>query len=358
MQNEDRVVFDGNAVLDTLPDPLILTDNQGCIVWLNPKAEEVFHVSCAEVQGVRFMDAIKIYKIESLIEEVLRTRAPSESSYEAATVRLEDRNLEYFFKISVTPIFQKGKLSGTLVLLSDVTRFSKLEKIKTNFVSIVSHEFRTPLASIAIGVGMLKEGLLGNLNEKGKQIVRAIEEDCDRLNNLINNLLDLSRMESGYINVETEAVDLKELVEESIRFLSLQAEAKGITITADLPPLLPPVEADFNKIIWLLTNLIGNALRYTPEGGNIRIKVKPSCNRMFISVIDTGCGIPRLYQKKIFKKFVQVKDSEAPAGGSGLGLAICQEVVEAHGGRIWVESVEGQGSTFTFTLPLSTKERL
>ncbi len=142
--------------------------------------------------------------------------------------------------------------------------------------------------------------------------------------------------------------------------MSLQAEAKGITITADLPPLLPPVEADFNKIIWLMTNLIGNALRYTPEGGgNIRIKVKPSCNRMFISVIDTGCGIPRLYQKKDFKECLfRLKISEAPAGGSGLGLAICQEVVEAHGGRIWVESVEGQGSTFTFTLPLSTKERL
>ncbi|NLZ29006.1 MAG: cell wall metabolism sensor histidine kinase WalK [Firmicutes bacterium] len=154
-------------------------------------------------------------------------------------------------------------------------------------------------------------------------------------------------------------MDPKELVEEAIRLLSLQAETKKIAITADLPSRLPPVEADFNKIIWLLTNLIGNALRYTPEGGNIKIKAKkPSGNRMFISVIDTGCGIPRLYQKKIFKKFVQVKDDQTSAGGSGLGLAICQEVVEAHGGRIWVESVEGQGSTFTFSLPLSAKEKL
>ncbi|NLI70066.1 MAG: cell wall metabolism sensor histidine kinase WalK [Firmicutes bacterium] len=359
MLNESKDDIHGKAILDILPDPLILTDSKGCIEWLNRKAEKVFHLSRTEVQGTKFNEAIKIYKIANLVEEVLISGEPSGSSYETATIRLEDRNIEYFFKISVNPVFENGKLSGALVLLSDVSRFGELEKIKANFVSIVSHEFRTPLASIAIGVGMLKEGLLGELNEKGRQIVGAIEEDCDRLDNLVNNLLELSRMESGRINIEKEAVDPRELVEEAIRLLALQAEAKKITITADLPSQLPPVEADFNKIIWLLTNLIGNALRYTPEGGNIKIKAKkPSGNRMFISVIDTGCGIPRLYQKKIFKKFVQVKNGEAPAGGSGLGLAICQEVVEAHGGRIWVESVEGQGSTFTFSLPLSAKEKL
>ncbi|NLZ28270.1 MAG: PAS domain-containing protein, partial [Firmicutes bacterium] len=196
MLYEGKDDIDGKIILDILPDPLILTDNKGCIEWLNRKAEKVFHISRTEVRGTKFDEAIKIYRIVNLVEEVLRSGEPSGSSYEAATVRLEDRNIEYFFKISVNPIFGNGELSGALVLLTDVSRFGELEKIKANFVSIVSHEFRTPLASIAIGVGMLREGLLGELNEKGWQIVKAIEEDCDRLDNLVYNLLELSRMES------------------------------------------------------------------------------------------------------------------------------------------------------------------
>lgn len=353
---EAKVPFDANKILENLPDPLILTDSQGRIVWLNQKAEEIFHVSCVEIQGLRFIEAINIYKIDKLIDDVLKSKEPSRSDYENATMLVEDHDIEYFFKIAVRPVIENDELCGTLIHLTDVTRFKKLEKMKTDFVSIVSHEFRTPLASITIGVGMLMEGILGNLNQKGKKIVSAIEEDCERLNTLINNLLDLSRMESGRIPMESEEVDVYNLVNEGVRLLSLQAESSGIKLKTDLKPGLPPVEADFNKAIWLLTNLLGNAIRYTHEGGTITVKARSAGSRLFISVIDTGCGIPRIYQKQIFSKFVQVKEAGGSKGGAGLGLAICQEVVEAHGGQIWVESIEGEGSTFTFTLPLATRE--
>ncbi len=348
--------FNKNKILEIIPDPLILTDSKGRIVWLNHKAEDIFHTSSSAIKGLRFIDVINIYKIDKLIDEVLESKEPSGSNYEAATMLVEDHDKEYFFKIAVIPVFEKDEISGTLILLTDVTRFKELEKIKTDFVSTVSHEFRTPLASITIGVGMLREGLLGRLNKKGQKIAMALEEDCERLNTLVNNLLDLSWMESGRISMESEVVDVYGLVNEAVRLLTLQAESLGIELKTDLEADLPPVEADFNKGIWLLTNLMGNAIRYTQKGGSITVKARPVGSRLFLSVIDTGCGIPIAYQKKIFSKFVQVKKTGAPTGGAGLGLAICQEIVTAHGGQIWVESTEGKGSNFTFTLPLATRE--
>ncbi len=320
-------------------------------------------------EGLPLIEAIPVHRVNALVEQVIISGLPSDESYQESTIKLVgSHQKDFFFKIMVHPLLKdekdmvkdinnkrNTKVKGTIVILTDVTRFYELEAMKTDFVTIVSHEFRTPLTSITIGVGMLQEGILGQLNDKGKEIVNAVEEDCERLNKLVNHLLDISRMDDGHIIMETEEVDIYGLIKEGVSPLMLQAQAKGVEIMIDLPPDTPPAEADFNKAVWLVTNLIGNALRYTDMGGRITIGAKCCGNRIFISVTDTGCGIPLEYQEKIFKKHEQVKGDANP-GGAGLGLAICQEIVEAHGGRIWVESTEGEGSSFTFTLPLATRE--
>ncbi len=349
--------FDSERLLQLLPDPLIITDSEANIVWVNRKAEEIFGITCAEIKGWSFIEIIKKSKIDKLLKEALETGRASDSSYEAATIKVKSEEGKYFFKIVIEPLLDEGEVTGAMIQLTDVTRFKELEKLKTDFVSIVSHEIRTPLSSITMGVGMLKEGLLGQLTPRGKEMVDAVERDCERLSKLVENLLDLSRIEAGHISLESQMIEVEGLVEEAIRPIKVQAEESGIKIVKDIPSDLPYIEADFNKIVWVLANLVGNALRYSDSGDSVVVQTRVSGNRIFFSVQDNGCGIPKEYQETIFQKYVQVKGHKGPAGGAGLGLAICKEIVEAHGGQIWVESEEGEGSVFTFTLPLSRKRR-
>jgi NtrC-family two-component system sensor histidine kinase KinB len=339
-----------------LSDALFIVDSSQNVAWMNKQAAQIFGVSPAEAQARSLQEVTGIKKIVQLLEDVFAREEPLTCSYENATVKVKRLDNRYFFKIAINPIHREGRLWGALVQLTDVTRFHEIEKIKSDFVSVVSHEFRTPLTTIIVGVEMLREGLLGDLTPRGKEVLEAIGADCDRLTRLIDNLLELSRIESGTIYVETEIVDVTELVQEAVRPMKIQAENKGIALITDLPAEIPPVAADFNKAVWILTNLIGNALRYTDTGGTITIKVRRKGRRLFFSVQDTGCGISKEYMEKIFRKYIQVRKPGKPVGGVGLGLAIAKEIVMAHGGEIWVESEEGKGTIFTFTLPLFRKE--
>ncbi|MGB4617496.1 MAG: PAS domain-containing sensor histidine kinase [Dethiobacteria bacterium] len=342
------------TIAKSLPDPLFVTDCSQKVIWFSDKAREIFGPETEKGRSLHEITGLD--KLQQLLEEVLSRGEPLECSYEGATIKVKHLEKKYFFKVAINPIFYEGKLRGALVQLTDVTRFYEMEKIKSDFVSIVSHEFRTPLTTILMGTEMLRKGLLGEITPRGKEILEAIDQDCSRLTRLVDNLLELSRIESGTIYLEQEAIDVAGLVQEAVRPLSLQAEKKGVRLVVDLPDHLPTIYGDFNKVVWILTNLVGNALRYTEAGGSITVKVRHRGNRLFFSVQDTGCGIPRQYQDKLFRKYVQVRSKDRAAGGAGLGLAICKEIVVAHGGEIWVESEEGNGSTFTFTMPLYRQE--
>jgi len=342
-----------DTITDNLADALFLVDLDKKIVWLNRQAGEFFSADTEQASGQIITELTSIKKLEGLIDEVFEQKEALKCSYEEASVKVKRRDQRYFFKIAINPIFQEDLLWGALVQMTDVTRFHELEKIKTDFVSIVSHEFRTPLTTIIVGVEMLKEGMLGDLTPRGKEVLEAIGSDCERLNRLIDNLMELSRIESGTIYVEAEPTDVADLVQEAVRPLKIQAEKQGIELITDLPPELPPVAADFNKSVWVLANLVGNAMRYTDPGGTITVKVRQKGKRHFFSVEDTGCGIPQEHQEKIFRKYVQVSGhGRKGAGGVGLGLAIAKDIVMAHGGEIWVDSEIGKGTTFTFTFPV------
>jgi NtrC-family two-component system sensor histidine kinase KinB len=203
-----------------------------------------------------------------------------------------------------------------------------------------------------MSIDLLLEGAIKKLNEKEQQLLLAAHEDLQRLKVFVSNLLDLSKIEAGKMEIELSSIPIRELFEKGVTVFKTQSEEKAVSLSFSILEGLPNVKADLYKITWVLTNLISNALRYTPSGGHITLSAESFGAYVQISVSDDGPGIPYEYQSKIFDKFVQIK-SDKTVGGSGLGLAICKEIVRAHGGTIWVDSVPGSGSRFTFTLPVA-----
>jgi signal transduction histidine kinase len=237
----------------------------------------------------------------------------------------------------------------------------KIDEMKSEFVSVASHELRTPLAAIKNAVQLILNGKTGQINETQAKFLSMAERNINRLNNILNNLLDLSRIESGKITMKFEELDLRASIEFIVTSFKAQADEKSICLRMDLPQELPPVYGDREKLEQILTNLIGNALKFTSEGGEISISAKPypeDGNMLALSVTDTGIGIAKDQLDKIFGKFYQAEGSlHRSVSGTGLGLAITKGLVEAHQGKIWAESEVGKGSTFTFTLPVSEGER-
>jgi NtrC-family two-component system sensor histidine kinase KinB len=224
-----------------------------------------------------------------------------------------------------------------------------VERLKSDFVMAASHELRTPLTGLGMSVDLLLEHASQALREEDRELLQAAHEEVHRMKALVNDLLDLSKIEAGRIELEFESVPVPTLFDHVTAVFKSQIDMKEITLSSRLTGDLADVRADANKVTWVLTNLISNALRYVSRGGHIQLIARKAGPQVHLSVQDDGPGIPPEYQTRIFQKFVQVKGRVA--GGTGLGLAICKEIVRAHGGAIWVESSHGRGSTFTFTLP-------
>ncbi len=239
--------------------------------------------------------------------------------------------------------------------------FKRLDQMKSEFISVASHELRTPLATIKNIVQLILKGRTGEINEVQADFLSMAEKNTDRLTSILNNLLDLSRIEYGKIDIKSEELDLRGIIEFILSSLKPQAEEKSIQLYMELPKELPLIYGDRGKIEQILTNLIGNAIKFTPEGGEVSVLSKPfyaDGNMVAISVRDSGIGIPEDQLERVFEKFYQVDGSlHRSTSGTGLGLAITKGLVEANDGTIWAESQVGKGSTFTFTLPVSKGEK-
>ncbi|WP_297437763.1 cell wall metabolism sensor histidine kinase WalK [uncultured Clostridium sp.] len=234
--------------------------------------------------------------------------------------------------------------------MHDITKFKEVEMLKTDFINTVSHEFRTPLTSIAMAINMLIES---EYSEEKLELLNIAKEEELHLEKLVSELLDISKFESGKIEMEFEKVDIKKVLKGIKNTFKLQLEEKNIKLNIEILTEKIYIKADFNKISWVMINLIGNSIRYTDIGGIIEVEIKDIDKKMLISVKDNGRGIPKEYIEKIFEKFVQLKiEDEESNGSTGLGLAICKEIIKAHNGDIWGESEENQGATFFFTLKL------
>jgi NtrC-family two-component system sensor histidine kinase KinB len=340
------------AIIRSIDDGIILVDAEFKITGMNPMARKILDVQPDMSQNRHFLEVVKSEQLFNYIKQSMESAKPPSIGEKENVFSVERDETRRYYQFSITPVRgKKGVLIGVVLLLRDVTRLTELDRLKSEFVMTVSHELRTPLTSIGMSIDLLMESALEKLNEKEQQLLSAAHEDLQRLKVFVNNLLDLSKIEAGKMEMEFSSTPIRLLCENVIGAFKTQAEEKTINLSLNIPERLPNVKADTVKITWVLSNLISNALRYTSHGGHIRLSAESFGPYVQISVSDDGAGIPYEYQSKIFDKFVQIKSDKA-LGGSGLGLAICKEIVRAHGGTIWVDSVPGAGSTFTFTLPI------
>jgi signal transduction histidine kinase len=268
-------------------------------------------------------------------------------------VRVERDDAALYFRPKLTTVRNlEGDPYALLVLLQDITQFKELDRMKSDFIATVSHEFRTPVTSINMAVDILDQQLLGPLTPKQKELIGSAKEDCSRLTKLARELLQLAKLESGRLQQTPVELRMAEVVSSALHTLHIQFQEKGVRLVVDVPGDLPSVTADEQQVSWVVTNLVTNALKYTPAGGTVTVRGRQEGDGTRVDVCDTGVGIAREHLNVIFDKFVQVKrTSDATPGSVGLGLAIAKDIVEMYGGRIWADSEPDRGSTFTFTLP-------
>jgi PAS domain S-box-containing protein len=340
------------AAIDSLYDPIIVTDGEGLVTKLNPAAEEIFG-SERENTGKHIGDVARDVRIAGAVAEAIESQRPVAGEGMSSVLPLAVDGSERAFRLRTTPMRDNGsRLLGAVTLLEDITHLREIDRLKSEFIANASHELRTPLTSVQMGVHLLLEGAAGDLNDKQTEVLSACREDCERLDKLMRDLLDLSRIEAGESQPELNTVKTREFIVSVTEDLRPRVESKGLAFNVQVSVGLPDVFIDASQIERVLANLVVNAIRYTKQG-EIRIAAEPRGGYVAISVSDTGTGIPQEYLPHIFEKFVQVPGT--PTGGAGLGLAISRLIVEAHGGQISVQSEVGQGSTFTFTLPVIRK---
>jgi NtrC-family two-component system sensor histidine kinase KinB len=305
------------------------------------------------LMGRHFVEALRDERLFALLKQSLESGKPPHLNEGEDIFTISSEGASQHYQFSILPMrSSSGAIQGVVLLLRDITRLRELDRLKSEFVLTASHELRTPLTSVSMAVDLLMESAAPKLTDKERELLAACHEDVQRLRALVNDLLDLSKIEAGKLALSFERVLPSFLADQALAVIKPQTEAKHIGLTSEIPPDLPKVTADPNKIVWVLVNLLANAVRHTHEGGHIRVKAERLGGQVHLSVTDDGEGVPYDIQSRIFDKFVQVK-RDSDIGGSGLGLAICKEVVRAHRGTIWLDSVPGQGSTFTFTIPVA-----
>ena len=337
------------AIVKSISDPLIVLDASYKIQLLNESSENIFGVLEQNVMNSHFLETIRNMDIYDYIFSVVNNNATNNEK----VIIIEANDNTYFFNATATVVKNReGKINAIVVLLKNITQFKQLEKIRTDFISTISHEFKTPLTSIMMGIGLLQDKDIGGINEKQKNLLDTINEEAEKLTDLVTNLLKLSKIQSDRAVYDIKVYSINEIIDTCIRNYCVQAQNSKINLYNIIKGDLPNVVVDEEKLIWVLNNLVSNALKYTSSGGKIEIGAYVDGDKMKVYVSDNGTGVPREYQKKIFEKFVKISAYDTEFLSSGIGLSIAKEIVEAHGGTIWCNSEPGKGSIFTFTLPM------
>lgn len=337
-----------DSALENLYDPVIVTDAEARIVHLNRAAEGLFGPE-ERALGRPVGQAVPDRRIAEAVERAVHQERISAAEDEAGLVTLQAGDAQRVYRLRATPMRDDDhSLLGAVAVLEDVTHQRELDRMKTEFIGVASHELRTPVTSLLLSVQLLQEGAVGELTPDQREIVAAQREDLDRLERMMRDLLDVTRLEAGVTPPRYEIVAARALAEGAIEAVRAQAETKGVALTAEIAPELPTVRADPSQITRVLVNLLNNAVRHTPKGGSVRVQVRHEDGKVLYAVEDTGAGIPANYLPRIFDRFVQVPG--ATRGGAGLGLSIAQTIIKAHGDRIEVTSEPGKGSRFAFRL--------
>jgi PAS domain S-box-containing protein len=344
------------ATINSFPHPVLVVDVEGRVELANPAACGILGV---RADGALHKTPVAWQPPEPLrrpLEEALHhQRAYLPTGFDQA-VALRDAGKERFFLPRLLPIRDPyGATLGAAVLLEDVTRFRLLDEVKSNLVATVSHELKTPLTSIRLAVHLLLEETVGPLTAKQLELLLDARDNSERLLAMINNLLDLARLEEGGRQLELRPEQPAALLKAAAEAIRPRAEDEGVEVVVEEAGDLPPVAADFRQLGHALHNLLDNALRYTPKGGRITLKAEASDDTVTLTVADTGSGIPPEFMPHVFERFFRVPGPKQQ-GGTGLGLAIVREIVTAHGGTVTCESRPGAGTVFRLTLKRFTEE--
>lgn len=330
------------AVLANMTDGVIIVDSEGIVRLYNPAILRLFKAEQGQVFNHSLIEVVRHHQLVELWRRCRLSGDQQTTSMETSPDRL-------FIQGIATPL--ESSLPGmTLMVFQDLTRVRKLETVRRDFVSNVSHELRTPLASLKALTETLQEGALED-PPAARRFLQRMEIEIDNLTQMVHELLELSRIESGRVPMQMIPVPPHELATPAVERMQLQAERAGLRLNMEIPTSLPQVKADPDRIEQVLVNLLHNAIKFTPPGGEILVRAWVENDRVVFSVHDTGNGIAAEVLPRIFERFYK-GDKARSTGGTGLGLSIARHTVEAHGGRIWADSEPGKGSEFFFTLPM------
>ena len=329
------------AILNNMNDGVILVNAEGLVTLINPSAQKMFTPTVSLDEEHSLIEVVRQHQVVELWKQTLATQK-SQSTLIQTSLAKESLQVISSMLGPVLP-------GEVLLLFQDLTQLRKLETVRKDFVSNISHELRTPLASLKALSETLQNGALNDPTVSG-HFLGQMDDEIDNLTQIVQELLELARIESGKVPFEKRRVRVDEIITPAVERMRLQAERAGIAIGVELKPGLPAIEVDLMRIQQVFVNLIHNAIKFTPPGGKILVAAGKENGSIIFSVADTGTGIPATDLERIFERFYK-SDRSRSSGGTGLGLSISRHIVEAHGGKIWVESIQGKGSIFYFSIP-------
>ncbi|MGB8523723.1 MAG: ATP-binding protein, partial [Candidatus Acidiferrales bacterium] len=344
-----------SAILRSMVEGVAVVDAQERLVFCNRAFSEILNVQSVTSEGSPLIEVVRSSELIGLIRKALQGEEGLQSDIEIGIVQ------PLSFSVTAAPVqaldadrnLPADRPSGAVVVLHDVTELRRLERVRQDFVGNVSHEFKTPLTAIQ---GFAETLLAGAIDDpkNNRRFLEIIREHAARLARVTDDLLKLARIEAGKLELEFLPVGIQELIQGCAETTLLKASRKQISFSMEVPSGLPAVRGDASLLHDVLQNLLDNAIQYTPRGGRVVVGAAAGPHEVTITISDSGIGIPLADQERIFERFYRVDAARSrEAGGTGLGLSIAKHIVEAHGGRLWVESAVGQGSKFSFSIPLA-----
>jgi PAS domain S-box-containing protein len=364
LQRQVRQLADGkakdDAMLDSIGEGVIVADVEGKILLINAAASQLLGIDATQMVNKPFT-AIPLYEISGKLMEVeqrpLSAVIKTGKKVEHEVLVTAGNGIKRYLKVIASPVMQEGNIVGAIEIVRDVTKEKEVDRMKTDFISIASHQLRTPLSAIRWFSEMLLAGDLGKLKDSQQEFVGNISQSTKRLIDLVGSLLNISRLEAGRVTVDPKPTDLKKLIEGVVTDLKTDLADRRQKIEIYVDEAMPQINVDARLVSQVYMNLLTNAIKYTPNSGQIYVRVVLKGKEVVSEVKDSGYGIPRVEQAKIFQRFFRASNIvKVETDGTGLGLYLIRVIVESSGGRVWFESEEGKGTTFWFTLPLKGME--
>jgi len=341
--NLSTILFEkrrAEAVINSLKDASIGIDNKGTVLFANQQALQLLNL---KEQDIVSLNQEEIKKRNDLFRFLINEQ-------NSIPFKIVVDGKENYFTKEIMEMTNENQKAGQVIVLKNITPFKEMDVAKTNFIATVSHELKTPLASSDFSLKLLEDERTGSLTPEQKELVQNLKEDNKRLLRILSELLDMSQVESGKIQLNLQVVRPAVLVNKAVESVQNVAKQKNISIKKELPEDIPVIKADADKTVWVLNNFLTNAIRYSSNGSDVIVSAEKKSNKIQFSVKDFGKGIAPEYKDKIFDRYFRIPGTKE---GTGLGLAICKEFIEAQGANIWIESDPGSGSRFGFSFPIT-----